>query len=108
MQAIEVTIRMPEPLYQKLQRRAREMARPLDQLLVEAIRHTVEEPVPAQRSERELVLAVLKESGMREPIGPEWTHLLSGRPLKTHAELRASLQGVAPLSEDIIAMRGEP
>jgi hypothetical protein len=39
--------------------------------------------------------------------GTEWEELLSGLPLKTHAEIMEMMSGQRPLSEDVIEIRGE-
>jgi hypothetical protein len=61
----------------------------------------------AGETDHERVLAVLKESGLLAPLGPEWDQMLSGKPILSHEELREMLKGQPPLSEDIIEMRGE-
>ncbi|MBU0491919.1 MAG: toxin-antitoxin system HicB family antitoxin [Chloroflexi bacterium] len=107
-EAVKLTVRLPQPLHERVSQRARQTRRSLNQLIVDAVRREVEEPQPEPQSERERILAVLREAGMlAPPLGPAWDEYIQATPDVTIEEVRELWADQPPLSEDIIAMRGE-
>ena len=100
-----LTLELPETLYRRLEEKAKREARPLDEAILRLLEEGLGELDPAE--ERQRVLEVLRSSGLWQPPGPEWDEFIKQAPEITHEELRKSLEGISPLSEDIIAMRGE-
>ena len=103
----KITVRLPGTLREPAWEKARRTRRSLNRLIADAVQRELEQPEVVYETERERVLAVLKESGLLAPLGPEWDKRLSGKPILSHEELRERLKGQPPLSEDIIEMRGE-
>ena len=109
MEAVKLTVRLPERIHRRLKHRAQEEDTSLNQIMVQAaelLLQTNEVSYP-QVSEYDRAMRLLEEKGLLEPMGPEWNQYMSGRPLKTATEIRQALQGMPPLSDDIIAERGE-
>jgi len=104
-----LTLRIPVALIARTQQRAGATRRSLNRYIVETVEQQVEqvESAPMHLSESEVVLMTLQQSGLLVQPGTEWEGLLSGRPVKTHAEIMEMMSGQRPLSEDIIEMRGE-
>lgn len=105
---VKLTVRLPVALHQRLRRRAREDNLSLNQTIIQVVQQGLDsnssnEPL----SEHERVLRVLKESGLYEPLGPEWNKYIENASEISIDELWAETEGMPPLSEDIIADRGE-
>lgn len=105
--AVKLTVRLPEEVHQELQRRAQEHHRSLNYTLVEALRRQLRLLRRETPSEYERVMAVVHETGLVTTLGPQWDKYLEGVPIVTHEELWNMTAGLSPLSEDIIADRGE-
>jgi len=102
--AVELTIRLPGELHRRLETRAEEKGRPLDQVLLEELEKVLEaEAEPTIKRER--VLEALHSTGLIQPISTELVHKYVSdpdsprqRPLKIPGQ---------PLSEVIIEQRGK-
>jgi hypothetical protein len=106
---VKLTVRLPAALHQRLRYRAREDNLSLNQAIVQAVKRGLDsEPPDEALSERERVLRVLKESGLYEPLGPGWRKFMESASEIPIDELWEETSGMPPLSEDIIADRGEP
>ena len=105
---VKLTVRLPAALHQRLRRRARENNLSLNQTIIQAVQEGLDsEPADETLSEREQVLRVLKESGLYEPMGPEWRNFIGDEPVLSHEELRRQIGELSPpLSETIIEDRG--
>ncbi|MGB9775798.1 MAG: hypothetical protein ACPLYD_06975 [Anaerolineae bacterium] len=97
----EVRVRMRLALYERLLERAAALRRAPDEVVAEAVEHWLEED-PEARLQR-----ALERSGLLVP--PEERRYTEGRPIhREELERRlASLRLTPPLSEDILAERGE-
>jgi hypothetical protein len=105
---IKLTVRFPAALHSRLRRRARENNLSLNQTIIEVVQRGLDsEPLGEMLSERERVLKVLKESGLYEPLGLGWDKYIKNASEISIDELWAETEGMPPLSEDIIADRGE-
>lgn len=108
MGLIKLTVRLPQSLQERARQRAQQTRRSLNRLIVDAVRREVEEPRPEPQSERERVQAVLREAGvLAPPLGPAWDEYIQAASDATIEEVRELWVDQPPLSEDIIAMRGE-
>lgn len=106
--AIKLTVRLPAALHKRLRRRARENNLSLNKTIIQAVQRGLDSEAPDETlSERERVLKVLKESGLYEPLGPGWDKYIKNASEISIDELWAETKGMPPLSEDIIADRGE-
>lgn len=97
----EVRVRLRPALYERLVERAAAQQRDLADVVAEAVEHWLEED-PETRLQR-----ALERSGLLVP--PEERRYAEGRPIH-RKELERRLAGLRlypPLSEDIIAERGE-
>jgi hypothetical protein len=103
----KITVRLPGTLREAAWEKARRTKRSLNRLIADAVQREVEQPEVTYETEHERVMAVLKESGLLAPLGPEWDELLSGKPILSHEEILKMMAGQRPLSEDVIKMRGE-
>jgi hypothetical protein len=104
---VKLTLRLPAALHEKLRQRARASDQSLNTVIVEAMQQGLDAEITyPEESEREKTLRVLRESGLLEPLGPQWLEGLEDVPLLTHAEIREMMKGVPPLSEVIIEDRG--
>ena len=105
---VKLTVRLPAALHTRLRRRARENDLSLNRIIIEAVQRGLEsEPPQEMLSEREQILKVLKESGLYDPLGPGWEEYTRNASDISIDELWAETKGMPPLSEDIIADRGE-
>ncbi len=100
-----LTLELPETLYRRLEEKAKREAKPLDETVLRLLEEGLGELDPAE--ERRRVLEVLRSSGLWQPPGPEWDEYIKAAEGVTVKEIRKMLEGIPPLSEDIIAMRGE-
>ncbi len=106
MGVVKLTVRLPESLHKALERKARSEKRSLNQTIVENLWRSLETKA-TYRTERERIRRVLSESGLLVELGPEWDKYIEQAPDVTAKEIRALWSDQRPLSEDIIADRGE-
>ncbi|MEW5870424.1 MAG: toxin-antitoxin system HicB family antitoxin [Chloroflexota bacterium] len=104
-QLVKLTVRLPVRLHERLKQRAEWQDASLNKVIVDALSKGLAEQAPEEESERKRALRVLRESGLWEPMGPEWQAEMAEAPEISHAELREQLKGVPPLSETIIEER---
>lgn len=107
METAKLTVRLPKQLHQTLRERAARSAQSLNKIIVDALWRGLEREEAESLSEYERTMAAIHKSGLWEPMGPGWDKYIEGAPDMTVEELRESLRGIPPLSEDIIADRGE-
>jgi hypothetical protein len=109
MNTVKLTVRLPAGIHRRLKHRAQEENRSLNQVVVDAVDMLLQkkEPEYPQLSEYERTMQVLRDNDMLEPMGPEWDKYISGVPEMTIDEIHEALRGVPPLSEVVIAERGE-
>ena len=106
MGVVKLTVRMPDALHKALKRKAQSEQCSLNQTIVEELWQSLETET-AYETERERTRRVLRESGTLVELGPDWDKYIDGAPDMTAEEIRDALHGLAPISEDIIADRGE-
>jgi hypothetical protein len=105
---VKLTLRLPAALHQRLRHQASVNNLSLNQTIIHAVQRGLESETPDEAlSERERVLRVLKESGLYEPLGPGWRKFMEHASDISIDELWEETSGMPPLSEDIIADRGE-
>ncbi len=104
METVKLTVRLPLPLHRALQARARRRRQSLNQTLVEELTRAIG---TAPESDTAFLRRVLREQGVLAEAGPVWETYLQNAPDLTAAEVRQLLAGVPPLSEVVIAERGE-
>lgn len=107
MEMVKLTVRLPKQLHQILRERAAQSAQSLNRVIVGTLWRGLERKEAAPLSEYERTMAAIRKSGLWEPTGPGWDKYIEGVPDMTVEELREALRGIPPLSEDIIADRGE-
>jgi hypothetical protein len=105
---VKLTLRLPAALHQRLRHQASVNNLSLNQTIIHAVQRGLESETPDETlSERERVLRVLKESGLYEPLGPQWHKFVGDEPVLSHQELRQQIGELSPpLSETIIEDRG--
>ncbi len=109
MNTVKLTVRLPAGIHRRLRHRAQEENRSLNQVIVDAVDMLLQrkEPQYPQLSEYERTIQVLRENDMLAEPGPEWDKYIEAAPDATVEEIRVLWEGQPPLSEDIIADRGE-
>jgi len=107
METAKLTVRLPKQLHQILRERAARSAQSLNKVIVNTLWRGLEREEAEPLSEHERVMRAIRKSGLWEPTGPGWDKYIEGAPDMTVEELREALRGISPLSEDIIADRGE-
>lgn len=108
MSVIELEIKLPLDIHRRLKRRAEGEGRSLDQVIVAAVERWLTEDKKAKPvAEYEKTLQVIRDSGLWEPTGSDWNNYIDGVPDMTAEEIREALRGIPPVSEVIIAERGE-
>ena len=107
MEMAKLTVRLPRQLHQTLRERAVRSAQSLNRVIVDTLWRGLEREEAEPLSEYERTMAAIRKSGLWEPTGPGWDKYIENAPDMTAEELRESLRGIPPLSEDIIADRGE-
>lgn len=101
---IELTIRLPGELHRRLEIRAEEKGRPLDQVLLEELEKVLEtEAEPTIKRER--VLEALHSTGLIQPISAELVQRYVSDP--EHPRQKPLKIPGQPLSEVIIEQRGK-
>jgi hypothetical protein len=105
---VKLTVRLPAALHQRLRRRARENNLSLNQTIIQEVQRGLDSTPPDETPpERERVMRVLKESGLYDPLGPEWRKFIDDESELSHEELRQRIGELSPpLSETIIEDRG--
>ena len=94
---IKLTVRLPAALHQRLRRRARENNLSLNQTIIQAVQQGLDSESPDETlSERERVLRVLKESGLYDPLGPEWRRFIGDESVLSHEGLRQQIGELSP------------
>ena len=106
MSVVKLTVRLPEPLHKALQRKAQSEKRSLNQTIVEKLWQSLETKV-AYETEHERTQRVLRESGMLVEPGNWVNKYIEAAPDATAEQVRELWRNQRPLSEDIIADRGE-
>ena len=104
-ETIKLTLRMPAWLHQQLQRYAQAENQSLNKVILETIKTGLNQKITYPEREDERVERVLRESGLLEPLGPQWFKDLEDVPDLTHEELWELTKGISPLSETIIEDR---
>ncbi len=104
METVKLTVRLPVSLHRALQAQARRRRQSLNQTLVEELARAVG-MVP--ESDAAFLRRVLREQGLLAEPGSVGEIYLQDTPTPTAAEVRRLLAGVPPLSEVVIAERGE-
>lgn len=104
METVKLTVRLPLSLHRALQAQARRRRQSLNQTLVEELTRAMS---IAPEGEPAFLDRVLREQGLLAEAGPVWETYLREAPNLTAAEVRRLLAGVPPLSEVVIAERGE-
>lgn len=107
MGVVKLTVRLPVGTHRRLKRRVQKDHRSLNQAIVTAVEQWMAGKTKPL-SEQERVRCVLRESGMLVELGG-WVvdKYIKAAPDVTIEEIRALWKGQRPLSEDIIADRGE-
>jgi len=106
---VKLTVRLPVGIHRRLRHRAQEENRSLNQIIVDAVDLLLQrkEPQYPPLSEHERIVQILRENNMLVELGPEWDKYIDNAPDMTVDEIREALRGIPPISEDIIAERGE-
>jgi len=108
MSTVKLTVRLPEALHRVLRQKAEDGDRSLNATLVDFLwRGLDSEKADYEESERARVERVLRESGLLAELGPYWDKYIEAAKGVTIEEVREMWRGQRPLSEDIIADRGE-
>ena len=107
METAKLTVRLPKQLHQILRERAVRSAQSLNRVIVDTLWRGLEREEAEPRSEYEHTMAAVRKTGLLMTLGPEWDKYIEDAPDMTVEELREALRGISPLSEDIIADRGE-
>ena len=103
---IKLSLRIPPALHKQVKRRAQASNRSLNAVIVEAVQNGLANEGLEYESQEERAWKVLRESGIWEPLGPEWQKEIGETPDIAHEQLREMLRGVSPLSDLIIDERG--
>jgi hypothetical protein len=104
-QVVKLTVRLPAKLHELLKQRAQSEVYSLNKTIIETLWQGLAETPYEQLSERQKLLRVIRESGLLDPLGPEWQEEIAKAPNISHAELREKLSDIPPLSEAIIEER---
>lgn len=109
MGVMKLTVRLPVEIHRRLKRRAQEEQRSLNQIIVHAVEMLLQksEAERQQLSEYDRTMQVIRASGLWEPMEPGWNKYIDGVPDMTAEEIREALRGIPPVSEIVIAERGE-
>ena len=107
METAKLTVRLPRQLHQTLRERATRSAQSLNKVIVSTLWRGLERKETSPPSEYERTMAAIRKTGLVMTLGPEWDKHIEDAPDMTVEELREALRGRSPLSEDIIADRGE-
>ena len=106
MGVVKLTVRLPVGTHRRLKRRVQKDHRSLNQAIVTAVEQWMDGKTKPL-SEQEQIRRVLRESGMLVELGGWVDKYIEAAPDVTVEEIRVLWKGQRPLSEDIIADRGE-
>lgn len=108
MESVKLTVRLPKLLHETLRRRARRQNCSLNKTIVEMLWQGVDSQQEAYAlSQREQLLTAIREAGLKV-VELDWVDkYVEAAPGVTIEEIREIWKGKRPLSEDIIAGRGE-
>lgn len=104
METVKLTVRLPISLHRALQAQARRRRQSLNQTLVEELERAMG---TAPEGDTAFLERVLREQGLLAETGPVLETYLRDAPVLPAAEVRRLLVGAPPLSEIVIAERGE-
>lgn len=107
MEAVKMTVRLPVETHRRLKRRAQEERNSLSQAVAIAVEQWLAAGTERAHSEQERVQHVLRESHTLVKLGDWVDKYIEAAPDVTIEEIRELWMGQRPLSEDIIANRGE-
>ncbi len=102
---IKLTLRLPVWIHQQLQQYAQAEHQSLNNAILETLKSGLNQKITYPEREDQRVERVLRESGLLEPLGPQWFQGLEDVPDLSHEELWALTEGISPLSETIIEDR---
>ena len=104
MEMIKLTVRLPLPLHRALQERARRRRQSLNQTIIDELFRAIG---TTAESEAAFLRRVLREEGLLAEPDLFWETDLWEGPAPTAEEVRQLLAGAPPLSDIVIAERGE-
>jgi hypothetical protein len=107
METAKLTVRLPKQLHQTLRERAVRSAQSLNKVIVSTLWRGLEREEAEPLSEYERTMAAIRKTGMVTTLGPEWDKYIEAAEDISVEEVRQMWEGLPPLSEDIIADRGE-
>ena len=107
METAKLTVRLPRQLHQTLQEQAARSAQSLNKVIVSTLWRGLERKETTPPSEYERTMAAIRKTGMVTTLGPEWDKYIEAAKDISVEEVRRMWEGLPPLSEDIIADRGE-
>lgn len=107
MEMAKLTIRLPKQLHQTLQERAAQSAQSLNRVIVDTLWRGLERKMAEPLSEYERTMAAIRKTGLVTTLGPAWDKYIEAAEDVSVEEVRQMWEGLPPLSEDIIADRGE-
>jgi len=107
MEMTKLTVRLPRQLHQTLRERAVRSAQSLNKVIVSTLWRGLELKETIPPSEYERTMAAIRKTGMVTTLGPEWDKYIEAAEDVSLEEVRQMWEGLPPLSEDIIADRGE-
>jgi len=102
---VKLTLRLPAGLHKQIKERAHASDASLNKTIIEALRWSISQNTTYKETESEKTHRVIRESGMLEPLGPQWLEGLDDVPDITHEELWELTKGISPLSDTIIEER---
>ena len=107
METAKLTVRLPKQLHQTLRERAMRSAQSLNKVIVSTLWRGLEREEAEPLSEHERTMAAVRKTGLVMTLGPEWDKYIEAAEDVSIEEVRQIWEGLSPLSEDIIADRGE-
>jgi plasmid stability protein len=107
METAKLTVRLPKQLHQALRERAAQSAKSLNKVIVDTLWRGLEREEAEPPSEYERTMAAIHKTGLVTTMGPGWDKYIEAAEDVSLEEVRQMWEGLPPLSEDIIADRGE-
>ena len=107
METAKLTVRLPKQLHQALRERAARSAQSLNKIIIDTLWRGLEREKAEPLSEHERTMAAIRKTGLVTTLGPEWDRYIEAAEDVSLEEVRQMWEGLPPLSEDIIADRGE-
>lgn len=107
MPMVKLTVRLPKLLHETLRRQAQQRNCSLNKIIVEMLWRGLDSQKEAGLSQHEQLLTAIREAGLRNAELDWINKYVKVAPDVTVEEIRAMWKGKRPLSEDIIADRGE-